>query len=94
MQELVQEQQRRRKVAESQAAIARDKATRLAAARQAEARRQAESRRRKEQYDLMVTLDGQEVVPSMEPFDCPVCMDQFEAGDGITLKSCLHVFCR
>lgn len=34
------------------------------------------------------------VQPNCEPFDCPICLQRFEIGEGIILMDCLHEFCR
>lgn len=57
-------------------------------------RRQQRPAVNRENYELLKTLEEQAAVPSMEPFDCPICMDAYQPGDGIILKGCLHVFCR
>lgn len=28
-----------------------------------------------------------------EPFECPICMVEYEALEGIILRNCLHIFC-
>jgi len=33
-------------------------------------------------------------IPNIEPFECPVCFDQVEIGNGIILHNCLHEFCK
>ncbi|KAE8740144.1 hypothetical protein FOCC_FOCC014342 [Frankliniella occidentalis] len=48
----------------------------------------------KENYELLKTLDDQDAVASMHPFECPVCLQDYQAGEGLVLKGCLHVFCR
>lgn len=48
----------------------------------------------RENYELLMSLDEQDVVVTVEPFKCPVCLEQYQAGDGIILKGCLHMFCR
>lgn len=34
------------------------------------------------------------IVPNSEPFDCPICFVTFEEGTGVTLRDCLHKFCK
>ncbi|PNF42743.1 hypothetical protein B7P43_G13613 [Cryptotermes secundus] len=45
-------------------------------------------------YLQLVDLDNTDLVPNMEPFECSVCIVQYEAGEGVVLRECLHVFCR
>jgi len=34
------------------------------------------------------------LIPNSEPFDCGVCFETIEAGDGVMLHGCLHKFCK
>ncbi|EFX66469.1 hypothetical protein DAPPUDRAFT_64670 [Daphnia pulex] len=43
---------------------------------------------------LVDLLDGSDVVTNADPFDCPVCLMTVPAGVGVTLRECLHNFCR
>lgn len=45
-------------------------------------------------YMRLVELDGQDLVPSMEAFECSVCFLGVEPGQGVLLRDCLHMFCR
>ncbi len=45
----------------------------------------------KKLVDLLV---GSDVVTNADPFDCPVCLMTVPAGVGVTLRECLHNFCR
>ena len=45
-------------------------------------------------YEHMLSVDNQDMVPNMEEFECPVCFDTVKAGDGVILRECLHKFCR
>ncbi|XP_065353337.1 uncharacterized protein LOC135948154 isoform X1 [Cloeon dipterum] len=45
-------------------------------------------------YEALVALENMDLVPNMEPFDCPVCFGSFPAGEGAMLRECLHTFCR
>lgn len=45
-------------------------------------------------YQMLVDLDDAETVANVEPFECPVCWTDVEAGAGVVLRDCLHVFCR
>ena len=43
---------------------------------------------------LVDLLDGSDVVTNAEAFGCPVCLMTVPAGVGVTLRECLHNFCR
>ncbi|KAI9557786.1 hypothetical protein GHT06_014535 [Daphnia sinensis] len=43
---------------------------------------------------LVDLLDQSDVVTNAESFDCPVCLMTVPAGVGVTLRECLHNFCR
>lgn len=33
-------------------------------------------------------------VTNNEKFDCPICFSEAEVGEGVTLRGCLHQFCK
>ena len=43
---------------------------------------------------LVDLLDVSDVVTNADSFDCPVCLMTVPAGVGVTLRECLHNFCR
>ena len=45
-------------------------------------------------YKKLIDLDASDVVANADGFDCPVCMMAVPAGVGVTLRECLHNFCR
>nr|CAD7570821.1 unnamed protein product [Timema californicum] len=45
-------------------------------------------------YQQLVNLDNTDLVPNVEPFDCPVCLVPYEGREGVILRDCLHTFCR
>nr|CAD7454357.1 unnamed protein product [Timema tahoe] len=45
-------------------------------------------------YQQLVNLDNTDLVPNVEPFDCPVCLVPYEGREGVVLRDCLHTFCR
>ncbi|KAI1285162.1 RanBP-type and C3HC4-type zinc finger-containing protein 1 [Halotydeus destructor] len=45
-------------------------------------------------YRKLVELDDEPIVTNNEPFECSICQDTFPIGRGITLRNCLHNFCR
>ncbi|XP_023211481.1 uncharacterized protein LOC111614336 [Centruroides sculpturatus] len=48
----------------------------------------------KENYKRWMEIDDQDLIKNLEYFDCPICFIGVEAGEGIMLKDCLHLFCR
>ena len=49
---------------------------------------------RVEGYQRLINLDQSDAVPNADPFDCPVCLMNVPAGIGVTLRDCLHTFCK
>ncbi|XP_058126464.1 ranBP-type and C3HC4-type zinc finger-containing protein 1-like [Anopheles ziemanni] len=47
-----------------------------------------------EHYQSLLNLEKVEVVANLEAFECPVCMESYDAGEGIVLRECLHTFCK
>ncbi|CAN8024383.1 unnamed protein product [Ixodes persulcatus] len=45
-------------------------------------------------YARMMELEEQDLVPSMEAFECSVCFLDVGPGEGALLRDCLHMFCR
>ena len=45
-------------------------------------------------YKKLIDLDHSEVVANFADFDCSVCLMNVPSGVGITLRECLHNFCR
>lgn len=45
-------------------------------------------------YARMMELDEQDIVPSMEAFECSICFLDVGPGEGVLLRDCLHMFCR
>lgn len=58
-----------------------------------EAERQRD-RERERQYQLLVNLERQDLIPTVEHFECPVCISECGPADGVVLRECLHNFCR
>lgn len=49
----------------------------------------------KEQHYLqLLNLDNADLVENTEPFECVVCFLEIPAGAGVTLRECLHQFCK
>lgn len=45
-------------------------------------------------YQDLLNMDDQDLVLNREPFDCPVCLVDYESGEGVVLRECIHTFCR
>ncbi|XP_060516771.1 uncharacterized protein LOC132696140 [Cylas formicarius] len=45
-------------------------------------------------YQQLVNLDNADLVSNAEPFECVVCLIEVPEHDGVTLRECLHQFCR
>lgn len=45
-------------------------------------------------YSELLDLDSSDIISNAEPFDCPICLTVCERNFGITLRNCLHVFCK
>jgi RanBP-type and C3HC4-type zinc finger-containing protein 1 len=43
--------------------------------------------------DLMEMQDSADFVPNIEPFSCRICFVDYDTGEGMILRECLHVFC-
>ena len=47
-----------------------------------------------ERYEVLLSLENYDVIPNSEPVECPVCFVECGPQEGITLRDCLHTFCR
>ncbi|XP_028179572.1 uncharacterized protein LOC114366794 [Ostrinia furnacalis] len=45
-------------------------------------------------YNELVQLEQQALVPNAEEFECEICMEQCQPGDGVVLRECVHSFCK
>ncbi|XP_066254774.1 uncharacterized protein [Euwallacea similis] len=45
-------------------------------------------------YMQLVSLDSADVVPNADKFECLVCFLEVAPNEGVTLRECLHQFCR
>lgn len=45
-------------------------------------------------YAELLRFDEEKVIPNAEPFECPICFMHCIKHAGLTLKNCLHNFCR
>ncbi|XP_020670325.3 ranBP-type and C3HC4-type zinc finger-containing protein 1 isoform X1 [Pogona vitticeps] len=55
---------------------------------------QAQEQQRQKNYQQFLQLDGQSLVPSDGAMECPICFAVLAPGEGVTLRECLHSFCR
>ncbi|XP_014256597.1 uncharacterized protein LOC106670617 [Cimex lectularius] len=49
---------------------------------------------KRENYQKLMDLEKDDLIISMEEFECPICLVRYEPNDGVILRECLHVFCR
>ncbi|VEN56802.1 unnamed protein product [Callosobruchus maculatus] len=45
-------------------------------------------------YQQLVKLDNADLVENQEPFECVVCFMEIAPHQGVTLRECLHQFCK
>lgn len=45
-------------------------------------------------YSELVDLERQALIPNTEIFECEICMEQCNVGDGVVLRECVHSFCK
>ena len=45
-------------------------------------------------YEEMIELARQTLIINNIEFDCPICFTPVEVGEGVTLRDCLHCFCK
>ncbi|XP_066482136.1 ranBP-type and C3HC4-type zinc finger-containing protein 1 isoform X2 [Tiliqua scincoides] len=55
---------------------------------------QAKEHQKQKNYQQLLQLDGQSLVPADEAVECPICFVALDPGEGVTLRECLHSFCR
>uniref|UniRef100_A0A3B5L911 RanBP-type and C3HC4-type zinc finger-containing protein 1 n=1 Tax=Xiphophorus couchianus TaxID=32473 RepID=A0A3B5L911_9TELE len=55
---------------------------------------QAKEQEQRENFDRLVKMDGQDLVPNPEPVDCKICFVDLQSGEGVLLRECLHCFCK
>ncbi|XP_053169393.1 ranBP-type and C3HC4-type zinc finger-containing protein 1 isoform X2 [Hemicordylus capensis] len=55
---------------------------------------QVEEQQKQKNFQQFLQLDGQSLVPSEEALECPICFVALQPGEGVTLRECLHSFCR
>ncbi|XP_038126417.1 ranBP-type and C3HC4-type zinc finger-containing protein 1 [Cyprinodon tularosa] len=55
---------------------------------------QAKELERRENFERLVKMDGQDLVPNPELVDCKICFVDLKSGEGVLLRECLHCFCK
>ena len=55
---------------------------------------QRKGREREERFQQIKQADQQAIVMNTEEFECPICTDDIEVGEGLILKQCLHQVCK
>ncbi|XP_031343206.1 uncharacterized protein LOC116170823 isoform X2 [Photinus pyralis] len=49
---------------------------------------------KQQHYLQLLNLDNADLVENGEPFDCLVCLTEINSREGVTLRECLHQFCK
>ncbi|XP_041060415.1 ranBP-type and C3HC4-type zinc finger-containing protein 1 [Carcharodon carcharias] len=49
---------------------------------------------RQQNYQILLETDEQNLISTGEDFECPICLNILENGEGVTLRECLHAFCK
>lgn len=55
---------------------------------------QRRKREREKHFQEIQQANEQAIVENNEVFECPICTDEIEVGDGLILKQCLHQICK
>lgn len=45
-------------------------------------------------YDELLDLENAAYIPNYQPFNCTICLSDINCIEGVTLKNCLHNFCK
>ncbi|XP_058030616.1 ranBP-type and C3HC4-type zinc finger-containing protein 1 isoform X3 [Ahaetulla prasina] len=53
-----------------------------------------EEEEKERNYLQLLQWDNQNLVVSEEAIECPICLMNLEPGEGVTLRECLHSFCK
>ena len=43
---------------------------------------------------MLQLMESSDLIITSEEAECPICFNMVPAGDGVTLRDCLHIFCR
>lgn len=57
-------------------------------------KRKAPQPTKNDNYLQLINLDNADLVENVEPFECMVCYMEIQPGEGVTLRECLHQFCK
>ncbi|XP_032897671.1 ranBP-type and C3HC4-type zinc finger-containing protein 1 isoform X2 [Amblyraja radiata] len=49
---------------------------------------------RERNYQLILETDDQNLVSASEEFECSICLITLDQREGVTLRECLHIFCK
>eukprot|EP00079_Xenopus_tropicalis_P036635 XP_017950406.1 PREDICTED: ranBP-type and C3HC4-type zinc finger-containing protein 1 [Xenopus tropicalis] len=55
---------------------------------------QALEEERSQNFQHLLQLDNEVLIPNQEPIDCLICFSEVPVGGGVLLRECLHSFCR
>ncbi|KAF6023727.1 RBCK1 [Bugula neritina] len=55
--------------------------------------RRQELLQREENRQALLNADDTNLIGNDEEFECPICFLDYDVGEGVTLRECLHVFC-
>ncbi|XP_051158418.1 uncharacterized protein LOC127279840 isoform X2 [Leptopilina boulardi] len=47
-----------------------------------------------ERYEELMSLENCDLIPNSEAIECPICFVTYGPQEGVTLRDCLHTFCR
>ena len=45
-------------------------------------------------HAAMEAMESMNLVPNTDEFECPICFDDYEPGEGVVLRECFHTFCK
>ena len=45
-------------------------------------------------HPVQMSLESVNLVPNTDEFECPICFDDYEPGEGVVLRECFHTFCK
>ncbi|KAK3085646.1 hypothetical protein FSP39_006577 [Pinctada imbricata] len=57
-------------------------------------RREKKARKSKDNYQRLLAVEDQNLIPNTEEFECPICFDTIGVQEGVILRECLHSFCK
>lgn len=54
---------------------------------------QVQQEERQQAREAQEALDNKPLLMTTEPIECPICMSEVPAGEGVRLHNCIHEFC-